>query len=579
MLFYGDHSRQTDVHTELALLIGARRTLTGMAPGIERHAALVDLFLRAAELAQGIADAEFEQAGVDRLTPAQADAGSILLKVAAALCTSWENDLAVPPPKFDAAISRLEAQGFARSIHCRRQEGFAFYGLYPEAYLSAARSLDGQIDVVIGIRSIGIGLAAIVAVTTSASTCISVRPVGPPFRRSLALCADFRDALAAHAGSVAIVDEGPGLSGSSFAAVIETLDQLGVAYDRMHVFPSHQNPPGSAADAAHLARWRTTRKHVCNFEDLLIDPSNPHHSLAGWCADITGQALSPLEDIGGGLWRRYRPGAPAQPMWERRKYLLRSERGCFLLRFAGLGRYGAETFRRAELLASAGFTPRVFGLRHGFLVEEWLEDARPIEERDRTRFFDRFVRYLAFRARHMPAVEGSGATLQQLVAMLVRNAGEGIGASLSAERWLARAAALERRVHRIQTDNKLQLWEWLCTADGRILKTDGYDHCAGHDLVGCQDLAWDIAAALCEFDLSETETEMLLQRLSFAEIEVDCELVALLRPCYVAFQLGSYAFSTQDLDSANPEQKPALDLLERYKHRLWKEIRQREPSL
>ena len=64
-------------------------------------------------------------------------------------------------------------------------------------------------------------------------------------------------------------------------------------------------------------------------------------------------------------------------------------------------------------------------------------------------------------------------------------------------------AGLKGAVRRVETDNRLHAWEWLHTPDGRLLKTDALDHHAGHDLIGCQDITWDIAGATVELDLSD----------------------------------------------------------------------------
>ena len=44
------------------------------------------------------------------------------------------------------------------------------------------------------------------------------------------------------------------------------------------------------------------------------------------------------------------------------------------------------------------------------------------------------------------------------------------------------------------------------------MKTDALDHAFGHDLVGCQDIAWDLAGAAVEFDLDTEERETLARR-------------------------------------------------------------------
>ncbi|GGE37235.1 hypothetical protein GCM10007276_13340 [Agaricicola taiwanensis] len=59
------------------------------------------------------------------------------------------------------------------------------------------------------------------------------------------------------------------------------------------------------------------------------------------------------------------------------------------------------------------------------------------------------------------------------------------------------------------------------------------------DLVGCQDIAWDIAGAAVELDLSENERAALAERVGRqAKRENSMDLLRVLEPCYVGFQLG-----------------------------------------
>ena len=142
---------------------------------------------------------------------------------------------------------------------------------------------------------------------------------------------------------------------------------------------------------------------------------------------------------------------------------------------------------------------------------------------------------------------------------LQNNAAETFGNPPRIELSAEHLAALETRVVRVETDNRLQPWEWLVASDGRILKTDGSDHCRAHDLVGCQDIAWDIAGAIIEFDLSEGETEQMLAVVERASgRRVDRDLVRLLHPCYLAFQTGSYAMAAGAL-SGWPEEQGRLE--------------------
>ncbi|MGO4526432.1 hypothetical protein AB4097_16395 [Microvirga sp. 2MCAF35] len=73
------------------------------------------------------------------------------------------------------------------------------------------------------------------------------------------------------------------------------------------------------------------------------------------------------------------------------------------------------------------------------------------------------------------------------------------------------------------------------------MKADALDHSAAHDLIGHQDIAWDIAGAIIELELSGPETIRLCV---VTEREsghpVSPELLAFLLPCYCTFHMGSH---------------------------------------
>lgn len=78
----------------------------------------------------------------------------------------------------------LERLGLEEPIRIRRPEGYAHYALYPESFLEAAlRSGLTSETVVIGVRSIGVGLGALVAAALGSRPAYSLRPTGDPFRR------------------------------------------------------------------------------------------------------------------------------------------------------------------------------------------------------------------------------------------------------------------------------------------------------------------------------------------------------------------------------------------------------------
>ncbi|MFZ5784665.1 MAG: hypothetical protein ACOY4R_31095 [Pseudomonadota bacterium] len=515
------------------------------------HARLAALFVRAGELAQGLADAAFEREGMDGLTQQHLMADAALRRSATLLLRSWDSAQPASGAELAAIVdllSRAANETPDASIITKEGEGYAFYALYPEAYGIAARVLAGSGPTVIGLRSIGLGLAAIVAARTAAPLSLSVRPVGHPFARGLVLAEALRAALAERrCQPFAVVDEGPGLSGSSFAAAAQALERLGVPIARIHFFPSHPHPPGGAGAPHIRERWQSAPRHVVTFDELVLQADEPRHRLEAWVEDLTGEALAPLQDIGGGAWRELKPyplRPPASARTERRKFLLRSARGTFLLRFAGLGRHGEACLHRATALAEAGFAPPVLGLRHGFIVERWLDEGTPLDPRaDRSRLIARVADYVAYRARRL-AIESGGADAMDLLCMARRNIGLTLGEAPESPKVTALTpfdpAALNGRIRRCATDNRMHVWEWLRLPEGRIVKADGYDHCAGHDLAGCQDIAWDVVGARTEFSLDDSEFAQLTSRLGSWGVRPDAQLMAFYAPCYLALQLGMF---------------------------------------
>lgn len=552
---YGDREREAQPSSEIDRLAALPRRLSSARGRLPRHETLVAAFIDAAELAQGLADTATNIDGQGPPSPAAA-ALALLRVLAGAVCQSLAGATTLRGflPAFQARIDALSATPLPRRIRCRRQEGYAFYALYPEAYVEAARRMKGPVGAVIGIRSIGIGLAAITANTVAAPFLISVRPTGPPFQRVVRLPARTAQELRRMEGIVAVADEGPGLSGSSFAAVSDALSVAGVAVERQCFLPSHAGQPGPAAGEKVRAIWAQVPRHPA-MADPVWEAHSSLGSLTDWCSDLTGSPTAPLTDLGPS-WPPPSARAPRVPAFERRKFLLRTERGTFLLRFAGLGRYGTETLRRALWLSRAGWIPEVLGLRHGFLVERWIGDARALSEDEagRAAFLAHLAAYLAFRHRHLPAAIGTGAPLEELAAMMVHNAREALGRDVPLQGRLERARQLEANVRRVQTDGRLHRWEWLVQPQGRFLKADGVDHCAGHDLIGCQDIGWDVAGATVEFDLTQGEVARLLSAMGKLGAFVDVKIIDFLKPCYLAFQIGLWhARATES--SAMPEKQ------------------------
>jgi hypothetical protein len=328
------------------------------------------------------------------------------------------------------------------------------------------------------------------------------------------------------------------MSGSSFGAVADLLEHHGIS--QLLCFPSHAGPLGAAASDGHRERWQRMRRYVVTADELIRD------RLADWLAPLVGRIEQPVINISAGAWRRLcytrdEDWPPCFLQQERLKYLARTNTGTWLARFVGLGDAGEQAFELACATSAAGFTPKVAGLTHGFLVERWLDDASPLELRaiDRGYLIDRLGRYLALRATR---VADGGATCNEQIEMVRRNVALGLGPD-AADRIAARLSPVATRP--VQIDGKLHAWEWLIQSDGTLIKTDAYDHHASHDLIGCQDIAWDVVGAVIELDLSAQEEQRLA-----AQVGATSEALDFMRPCYLAFQLGRATLAASTSDTA-----------------------------
>ena len=572
MLYYGDRARELSLRPAVAAVAAALERARGMAAPVAEDA-LVGALVDAGELAQGLADRAFAADGHDGPEPTAGAALALTVAIARWLWSSWSTS---PPPPADGAaeaasraLRALASSTLPASVTVNVPEGYAHYALHPAAYGEAGRALAGAARpiVVIGIRSIGTGLAAMVAAASGAEDVLTVRPAGHPFRRRVAAGSGLQRhvaALARAGATFAVADEGPGLSGSSFDAVVEWLVGAGADSRRIVLFPSHTGALGPAATADRRARWDRAAKHVVPFEEVLLPRlRDDAQRIAGPCA---------LHDLGGGLWRAWvgATGAPAFAQQERRKYLavptgpgavppddgarlaIRSPpAGAVLLRFAGFGAHGGETLRRATALAEAGFAPAPATLARGFLAQRWIA-AAPREgggarAARASPSPERVARYVAFRARAFPAGAADGAAPERLLELVRVNAAEALGAGVGAavERFEAGARDAER-LARVAVDGKMERWEWLAPAGARagdaVLKADATDHAFGHDLVGCQPAAWDVAGAHVELGLRWDEAVALARRVSPGATPA---ALAFLEAAYLAHRVGRWWYALQ----------------------------------
>jgi hypothetical protein len=454
------------------------------------------------------------------------------------------------------------------TVHARAAEGFACYALYPEQYVDAARQHvadAGERPITcIGIRSIGSVLAAVCASTFRGAgkqvELRTVRPRGHPFDRTLTLGPDLRRVLASRSGSsFVIVDEGPGISGSSFAAVVDWLVDAGVPHERITLIPSWKCP-------ALTLRSGRARAAFTQCRVIVGTPRAEAHArrALGGCA---------IEDQSAGRWRTRLFASntlwPAvQPQHERVKYTASSRSLPVLARFAGLGRQGRAKLARATALEEGGFGPRPIRCSNGFLVREWVEGRVLTPELVTGTVVKQIAAYLSFLSRAFALGEADDG--EDLAAMLRQNTVEGLGGDSAAavERLIDRRPDADRP--RVAVDGRLLAHEWIVPLDqrGPLLKVDALDHHADDFLPGCRDIAWDVAGACVELAFAPGARDLLLTQ--YARLAGDrtiAERLPFFEASYVAYRLGYATLAAESLDGS-PDGRRFMELRERYRRLL-----------
>ena len=425
-------------------------------------------------------------------------------------------------------LTQFEAMRLPNSIELRVSEGFAYYALLPETYVASAERFAADRGTprvhAIGIRSIGTSLSAIVTATLRhagcAATSSSVRPHGHPFDRAVDVDDTLAELLrreAAHDAWFAIVDEGPGLSGSSFAAVASYLRSLDIPESRIALFPSWEPDPRSLRSETARRVW-TAHPRYC----AQPDPSSMPKAVFG----LDESAV----DWSGGRWRAtlYPPGTlevPAvQPQHERVKvYVPGTSR---VIRFAGLGPYGEAIAARAATLANLGIgAPGE--LRSGFIDLPFVP-GEPLARCDSVDDASTIGRYVARVADAFPT--GGHADTNVLRQMIETNL-EGVVHAARID--------LPSDIPAVALDGRMLAHEWIRTHDRRLVKVDALDHHGGHFLPGPQSPAWDLAGAEIELTMSAAQAAAMLEAFERESRDrVARRVLPFYRLAYAAFRFG-----------------------------------------
>jgi hypothetical protein len=551
------------------MLERVRSAAAAIAQHDARHEPCVDALLSSAELETAVLDARFD--GADDVDPVERACRRATERSGATLVASWLGD---QPSRrahavaFSNAARELRQIDRLGSMRCRAPEGFAYYAVYPELYADAAvrfaRARRPEHVTVIGIRTIGTALSAAVAAAlrargVGAESC-TVRPRGHPFDRELALTPRMRAWLCDRArGWFAVVDEGPGISGSSFAAVARLLATLGVADERIVLFPSWLPEASSLCNADARRRWEAHDKFVESFEHAFVRPGRLANA---WDATLDG-------DWSGGRWRDalYAAGEcpSTQPQHEQRKFVCRRQDGArLLLKFVGLGRHGRARREIAETLADASLGPTVHGLRHGFLAVD-LVDGRPSSAPPTRADLAAIASYVARRAGAVPSTVRC-ADLHELLTATRVNVAESLDEAC-AGRACELVRSLGRAPARVAVDGRMQPQEWI-RSGATLTKTDGIAHHDDHFLQPPADPVWDIAGASVEWQLDGAQEEYLVRE--YASRSGDFAAGGRVAPCRVAYlaQRVGYASLAADTLGASPDGRGMRALAARYRAQL-----------
>ena len=371
-------------------------------------------------------------------------------------------------------------------------EGFAYYALHPLAYsevLDQLPDLPSRV-LVIGIRSVGATMSAVTAAAARKrgmqATRMTVRPMGHPYDREVKFSprqqTEVRAATLAGAEFL-IVDEGPGLSGSSFLSVAEELERAGADRGKIRLICGGQVTPDTLCARNAAARWR-------RFRWVSVGPQRP-------------RVLDSAHFIGGGAWRGH--SYPDEELWpaswtsmERSKYLVSADRGARLWKFGGLGHYGDRVFAIEEQLADAGFSARPTSEEGGYFSYSRLS-GRPMQARDLSAgVIQRLAEYCAFRQKCFPAELRDLAQLQSMVEHNLIQCGMEISVNMQLRRPVI-------------ADSRMQPHEWILTDSGEMLKTDAGSHGDDHFFPGPTDIAWDLAGAIVEWRMSPVQAAEFLE--------------------------------------------------------------------
>jgi len=389
--------------------------------------------------------------------------------------------------RFDGAqLSRqLEtaAEHFPRCLRVSSPEGFAYYALHPEDFADAIRTEPhpGPMAMV-GIRSIGTVLSAIAAAAArkqgSTASRITVRPTGHPYDRQIRLTDPQRRWIrrGRERGSrFLVLDEGPGLSGSSFISVGESLIEEGVGPGSITFIGTRDPDPAELCAPDARRRWSRFRWKKAT--------SRIH------------ERFSSSRSLSAGAWRelfldKVADWPPCWPEMETAKFL--SSDGNSIFKFEGFGSFGTAAREGANTLCQRGFGPQIENGGEGMNAYAMIQGQPCTRSQLSTSLLEHLAEYCAFRRSAFPAPRHNSAAIEEMVRFNFKQ---------QSARELEIPAGVFESDHPAYVDSRMQPHKWIASRDGRILKIDACTHGNDHFLPGPADILWDLAGAIVEWDM------------------------------------------------------------------------------
>jgi hypothetical protein len=218
------------------------------------------------------------------------------------------------------------------------------------------------------------------------------------------------------------------------------------------------------------------------------------------------------------------------------------------------------------VLARAGFLPEVHRVENGYLLSDFVE-GRPLSSDSATSaLLDRVTAYLRRRRDAFPS--NREAPIREIENMVRVNVEEGLGPY-----WSDRASAASRACRlaaeeggTTEIDGRMLPHEWLETRDG-FLKTDALDHFDDHFFPGSQNLCWDVAGFLTEFEIPQKYASCITSRLKYNHEQLRFYSIA-----YLSYRIGYCSLASETLGAYPADALRFRNLTARYRRRLKREL-------